>query len=141
MVKRIVDSQKPDKDPVYYAFLSERIADGIIRAINNLEPARIGWGKAILPDHLFNRRWYMKPGTPMPNPFGGQDQVKMNPGAGNPNLLKPAGPTDPEVNFISVQTTGGVPLALLANYSLHYVGGVPGGIRAMGSSPVLRAAK
>ena len=125
MVARIVDSQKPDKDPVYYAFLSERIADGIVRAINNLEPARIGWGQGHLPEHLFNRRWFMKPGTPMPNPFGGQDRVKMNPTPGHPGLLEPAGPTDPEVHFISVQSPGGEPIALLANYSLHYVGGVP----------------
>jgi hypothetical protein len=127
MVSRIVDSQIPDKDPVYYAFLSERIADGIIRAINNLEPARIGWGRGNLPDHLFNRRWFMKPGTAVPNPFGGQDQVRMNPGAGNPNLLEPAGSTDPGVNFISLQTPAGAPIALLANYSLHYVGGTGAG--------------
>ena len=69
----------------------------------------------------------MKPGTPVPNPFGGQDQVVMNPGVSNPNLLEPAGPTDPEVSFISVQSTQGRPIALLANYSLHYVGGVPQG--------------
>ena len=127
MVSRIVDSLKPDRDPVYYAFLSERIADGIIRAINNLEPARIGWGRGNLPEHLFNRRWFMKPGTPMPNPFGGQDRVRMNPGAGNPNLHEPAGPTDPGVNFISIQSPAGTPIALLANYSLHYVGGVGAG--------------
>lgn len=125
MVQRIVDSQIPDKDPVYYAFLAERIADGIARALNNLEPARIGWGRGHLPDHLFNRRWFMKPGTPLPNPFGGQDKVKMNPTPGHPGLLEPAGPVDPEVNFISVQTPAGEPIALLANYSLHYVGGVP----------------
>ncbi|MBL9209641.1 MAG: hypothetical protein JNL92_04185 [Opitutaceae bacterium] len=125
MVTRIVDSQKPDKDPVYYAFLAERIADGIVRALNNLEPARIGWGRGHLPEHLFNRRWFMKPGTPLPNPFGGQDRVKMNPTPGHPGLLEPAGPTDPEVNFISVQSPDGEPIALLANYSLHYVGGVP----------------
>src|SRR5690606_5123852 len=75
------------------------------------------------PDEVFNRRWHMKPGTPLPNPFGGQDQVKMNPGVGNPNLLKPAGPVDPEVPVISLQTLDGAPIALLANYSLHYVGG------------------
>jgi neutral ceramidase len=126
-VSRIVDSLKPDRDPIYYSFLSERIADGIIRAINNLEPARIAWGRGLLPDHLFNRRWFMKPGSPLANPFGGQDRVRMNPGAGNPNLLQPAGPTDPQVNFISLQSPGGTPIALLANYSLHYVGGVGGG--------------
>jgi hypothetical protein len=69
----------------------------------------------------------MKPGTPMPNPLGGEDQVVMNPGVENPNLLEPAGEPDTEVSFISVQSADGRPLALLANYSLHYVGGVPVG--------------
>jgi hypothetical protein len=66
----------------------------------------------------------MKPGTPIPNPFGGQDSVKMNPGR-DPNLLEPAGKPDPDVSFISVQSIEGKPIALLANYSLHYVGGIP----------------
>ena len=127
MVTRIVDSLKPDRDPIYYTFLSERIADGIIRAINNLAPARIAWGRGSLPDHLFNRRWFLKPGTPIANPFGGQDRVRMNPGAGNSDLLEPAGLTDPEVNFVSLQSPSGSPIALLANYSLHYVGGVGAG--------------
>ncbi|MDQ3621525.1 MAG: neutral/alkaline non-lysosomal ceramidase N-terminal domain-containing protein [Verrucomicrobiota bacterium] len=111
----------------YQSFLARRISDGVRRAINNLEPARIGWGAGDVPQHVFNRRWKMKPGTPMPNPFGGQDKVVMNPGVGNPALLEPAGPTDPQVSFLSVQSMAGRPIALLANYSLHYVGGTKGG--------------
>jgi hypothetical protein len=49
----------------------------------------------------------------------------MNPGYQHPDLTEPAGPTDPDISFISVQTTKGKPIAMLANYSLHYVGGVP----------------
>ena len=64
----------------------------------------------------------MKPGTPTPNPFGGIDKVVMNPGRGNPNILKAAGPTDPEIVFFSVQAKDSRPISLLANYSLHYVG-------------------
>jgi neutral ceramidase len=79
------------------------------------------------PSEVFNRRWLMKPGEPMHDPFGGTDKAKMNPGVGNPNLLKPAGPVDPQISFISVQSAGGRPIALLANYSLHYVGGVGNG--------------
>lgn len=111
----------------YQRFIARRIADGIRCAINNLEPARIGWGSGDAPEHVFNRRWFLKPGVKIPNPFGGYDQVRMNPGVGNPDLLKPAGPTDPEVAFLSVQSVDGRPIALLANYSLHYVGGVRGG--------------
>lgn len=109
----------------YQAFVAQRIADGVRTAMNNLQPARIGWGVGKVPQHVFNRRWKMKPGTPLVNPFGGKDQVMMNPGVANPNLLEPAGPTDPEVSFLSMQSTQGRPIALLSNYSLHYVGGVP----------------
>jgi len=109
----------------YQQFLARRIADGVQVAINNLEPARIGWGVGKVPQHLFNRRWKMK--SPVMNPFGEKDQVKMNPGVGNPDIVEPAGPTDPEVSFLSVQSISGKPIALLGNYSLHYVGGVKSG--------------
>ncbi|HID75959.1 MAG TPA: hypothetical protein EYP56_08180 [Planctomycetaceae bacterium] len=112
----------------YQAFLVRRIADGVRRAVNNLRPARIGWGSAEEPTQVFNRRYFMKPGVPVPNPFGGEDRVMMNPGRGNPNILKAAGPTDPEVAFLSVQSAEGRPVALVANYSLHYVGPAAGGV-------------
>jgi hypothetical protein len=112
-----------DPDETYLQFLTDRAADAIIRANNNLAPAKIGWGVGNEPTQVFNRRWRMKPGTPIINPFGLSDEVQMNPGIGNPNLLEPAGPIDSEVPVISVQSPDGTPIALLANYSLHYVGG------------------
>jgi neutral ceramidase len=111
----------------YQSFLATRIADGIRRAVTDLEPARIGWGRASLPDEVFNRRWFMKAGPHLANPFGGVDRVQMNPRVGSPDLLEPAGPTDPEIAFLAVRGVGGRPIAVLANYSLHYVGGVPQG--------------
>ncbi len=114
-------------DEPYKAFMARRIADGVRRAINNLAPARIGWAVGSEPNQVFNRRWHLKPGTMPPNPFGTRDdKVKMNPGRKNPNLIKPAGPIDPDVPVVSVQSPDGRPIALLANYSLHYVGGCPG---------------
>lgn len=106
----------------YQAFLIRRIADAVRLAVNNLTPAQIAWDAAQEPSQVFNRRYFMKPGTPTPNPFGGTDQVVMNPGQGNPNILKAAGPTDPEICFLFVRTKEGRPIALLANYGLHYVG-------------------
>ena len=115
-----------EADMEYRAFFAVRIADAIRRAHNNLAPARIGWGKGSVPGQVHNRRWHMQPGTVLKNPFGTEDKVKMNPGMKNPALLKPAGPTDPEVWFLTVQRTNGQHVALLADYSLHYVGGNPG---------------
>ena len=116
---------EPNTD--YLPFLERRIADGVRRAVNNLEPARIAWGSGELPGEVFNRRWYLKPESMPENPFGRRDDaVKMNPARASEDLIRPAGPTDPEISFIAVESKDGRPIALLANYSLHYVGGVGG---------------
>ena len=106
----------------YQRFVAHRIADGVRCAIHNLQPARIAWGTAGLPGQVFCRRWLLKPGAELFNPFGEPDQVRMNPG-NRPDLLKPAGPVDPQIAFLALETPDGRPLGLLANYSLHYVGG------------------
>lgn len=108
----------------YQQMIARRVADTVQCAINNLAPARIGWGAGSLPNQVFNRRWFVTSEQNRRNPFGGVDQVRMNPPVASPDLIKPAGPTDPEIVFMSVQSTDGRPIALLANYSLHYVGGV-----------------
>jgi neutral ceramidase len=111
----------------YQRFVAQRIADGVQSAANTLRPAEIGFGTAEAPEHVFNRRWFMQPGTMPENPFGTTDLVKMNPPAGSPNLTEPAGPTDPTVSFIAVREPGGKPISVYAAYSLHYVGGVGNG--------------
>ncbi len=111
----------------YQKFIAHRISDGVRRALAQLEPARIGWGSIDEPSELFNRRWFVNDASLLSNPFGGIDQVRMNPPRGSSKLDRPAGPTDPEISFVSLQGTDGHPIALLANYSLHYVGGVRSG--------------
>jgi hypothetical protein len=110
----------------YQTFVARRIADGVQRATNNLAPAEIAFGTVEAPEHVFNRRWFMQPGTVPPNPFGTVDLVKMNPGAGNPNLTEPAGPTDPTVSVFALRDPEGKFLSVFSTYSLHYVGGVAG---------------
>ena len=111
----------------YQQFVARRVADAVRCAVNNLEPAKIGWTTAEVPQHVFCRRWFLKPGTMPANPFGNtNDLVKMNPARASKDLVRPAGPTDPQVAILGVQSREGRPLALFANYSLHYVGGVRG---------------
>ncbi len=110
----------------YRQLLISRVVDGVRRAFNQLEPARVAWGSGSLPQHVFNRRWKLKEGMTSPNPFGGEDRAVMNPGGTlRVKLAEPAGPTNPEVFCLSVQALDGRQIALLANYWLHYVGGVP----------------
>ena len=115
------------RDRAYAEFVARRIADGITRAGHHLAPAKVGWGFGSAPQHVHNRRWFMKPMAIAANPFGGRsDEVKMNPPRGT-DLLKPAGPVDSQVSVLDVRHTDGRPLALLANYGLHYVGGYQAG--------------
>jgi hypothetical protein len=118
-------------DPVesYRQFLVRQLAAGVQQAFEQREPARIGWGTADDPSQVFNRRWFTRPGVQNEDPFGRTtDRVRMNPGYNPTNNQEPAGPVDPEVCVLSVQAVDGRPLAVLANYSLHYVGGPPGGL-------------
>ena len=111
----------------YQRFVARRIADSVRCALNNLRPAEFAFCTADAPEHVFNRRWLMQPGTIPENPFGGADLVKMNPPAGSPNLVQPAGPTDPTISILSVREPSGRPISVFAAYSLHYVGGVGNG--------------
>lgn len=122
----------------YQKFVAHRIADGVKRAANLLRPAEVAFGQVDVPEHLFNRRWFMKEGTVPVNPFGKFDKVKMNPPAGSPNLTEPAGKTDPTVSFVALreanptgnsQTSNSQKsmIAVFSAYSLHYVGGVGDG--------------
>jgi hypothetical protein len=118
-------------DPGYLDYLTRRIVDSVKMAASRLQPAQIGFGFGREDRIAFNRRYEMKPGTTPPNPFGGIDAVKTNPGIGNPNVIRPAGPIDPVVGMLSVRRADGKPLAVVGNYSMHYVGGVgPGDVSA-----------
>ena len=114
----------------YVEFLTDRIAAGIKQANDNLAPARVAWGVGRDETQVFNRRWLLKESNSESNPFGLIDQARMNPGYNNPKVTKSAGPVDPEVSFLSVQSPDGQPRAFLANYSLHYVGGTGGDLSA-----------
>ena len=112
----------------YQIFLTERIAESIVAAHEKLQPAEVGWAVGSDPTQVFNRRWFVN--EPYENPFGiTTDKVKMNPGynKGSGTVSKPAAPVDPEVPVLAVRSSGPdkTPIALLANYSLHYVGNPP----------------
>lgn len=112
--------------PDYLNQMKDGIAEAIRLSVNRLQPAEIGQGVVAAPKHVFNRRWFVSREAMSMNPFGNtNDIVKMNPGRKPGWLLKPAAPTDPDVSFLTVRSRSGEPIALFANYALHYVGRVP----------------
>jgi hypothetical protein len=113
-------------DPTYVAFLPERIAEGISHAATNRVPARVGWGMIEDDRHTFCRRWIRRPDRIIEDPFGKRTvRANMHPGYVNVDAIAPSGPVDPALTVLSVQTTEGRPIAVLANYSQHYYGASP----------------
>lgn len=115
-----------EANPEYVTYLAEKIAEGIKTAHDRRQPATLGFGRASDPTQVFNRRWKRDHALIPPDPFGGTtDQVQMNPGQQAKGLITNAGPVDPEICMVAVKSAKGEPMALFANYSLHYVGGYP----------------
>lgn len=121
----VIETATVQADMSYRIYLPGRIAKAAVLAIKNLQPAKIAWGHIDVPKHVSCRRWYMKPGFPIVNPFGEEEKVWMNPPVGSKFLDRPVSPTDPQVSFLAVKTADDKWLSILANYSTHYVGGVP----------------
>src|SRR6185437_14370563 len=47
-------------------------------------------------------------------------RANMHPGYMSTDAIGPSGPIDPDLTVLSVQTAKGEPLALLANFGMHY---------------------
>ena len=51
--------------------------------------------------------------------YGAHDNIEhVDTNPGYTGLLRPAGPVDPQITFLSVQSTSGKPIALFASYGL-----------------------
>ena len=114
-------------DETYVPYLRLRLADAIAEAAANLEPARVGFGSAPAAEFTALRRWILRPDLVRTDPFG-DATVRATMHAAKDNLLGvigESGPEDPELAVISLQTPDGHPIALLANFSMHYYGGGP----------------
>ncbi len=78
------------KEKIYYPdFLIERLVQVITQAQAKLHPAKLEVGIAKQENLTFNRRYWMKDG-----------KVRFNPGQLNPNIVRPAGPTDSDVGIL-----------------------------------------
>ncbi len=111
-------------DPDYAQFLPGQIVRSIVQANEKLVPAKVGW--KVVTDELHNhcRRWIFRSDRmTMTDPFGQHNvRAHMHPGYQSPNHIGPSGPADTVLTVFSVQTLDDKPLAVLANYAMHYHG-------------------
>ena len=99
----------------YTAALPAKIAEAVRLAELALVPARLSTAVGHEPSLPFNRRFVMKDGS-----------VGWNAGKLNPNIVRPAGPTDPAVPVVYAESPTGEPLATYVNFAMHLdtVGGL-----------------
>lgn len=99
------------------------IAQSATAAAQVLRPAKVAWAAVDQPQHLLCRRYQMAPGYRAVNPVtGGIDAVKTNPFGDEGQIVGPTTQPDPGLGFLAVKGLDDEWIALLANYSLHYVG-------------------
>lgn len=118
LVKDLVENKSIVSNPGYTQVLIRQAVDAVSAAHENRIDARLAVGFGHEDRVAFNRRLRMKNG-----------QTYSHPGAGNPDTLDYAGPTDPQVGVIGVWDLKGILLGVVVNFACHATTS-PGGISA-----------
>lgn len=110
-----------DADPEYVPYLKGKLVDAIAAAAARLEPAQVGYGRADAAEFTALRRWIRRPDRIAEDPFGNLTlRANMHAGRKWEDVTGESGPEDPELSLISLQALDGRPIAVLANFSMHY---------------------
>lgn len=96
------------KAEAYTKKLPVLIAAAVREANSKLAIADASFSTTTEENLAFNRRFHMRDGS-----------VGWNPGKLNPNIIHPAGPTDPEVQVVYFAGTNASPLATFVNFPMH----------------------
>lgn len=97
-----------DADPEYLDLLAEQIKNAVIAADKNIQEAEVACGAGRCEGLAFNRRFKMRDNT-----------ERSQPGKGNPDIVAPAGPADPEVGVIAFRANNGEYLGAIGNFACH----------------------
>ena len=106
-------AKKFGKDPYdsaeYQRTLVDKIASAVVQAKAALAPVELRAGMAREDRIAFNRRYRMKGGT-----------VRFNPALQNPDIIEPAGPTDPQVGIVTLSRVGAKePSSVIVSFAMH----------------------
>jgi hypothetical protein len=101
--------EDPHEEIDYQGELVTKLVDVIGRAKNVLAPVKLESGMASERRLSFNRRFHMKDGS-----------VRFNPGKLNADIVRPAGPIDPDVGLVMIRAAeDSKPIAALTVFALH----------------------
>lgn len=111
--KRVDDLGGQNKLAIEYTeALPDRIAETVRLANEQLQPAQLKVAIGQCKNLAFNRRYFMRDGT-----------VGWNPGKLNPDIMLPAGPTDPAVGILYAEKPGArgysQSIATFVNFAMH----------------------
>jgi hypothetical protein len=84
------------------------IAQSVKDANGKLTPVKVSAAKGNVDGLGFNRRFFLRDGS-----------VGWNPGKLNPNIVRPAGPTDPELPVVLFEGARNKPVAIYSNFAIH----------------------
>ena len=119
LVKTLAREHTTNVDPKYLARVERAIADAVVEADGKRAGAKAAAGFGVEDKVAFNRRFRMKNGT-----------TTTHPGQGNPNIVEPAGPTDPQVGVLGAWgEADGKLLGCVVNFACHATT-APGGTSA-----------
>ncbi len=118
LVKKFAYEQAICADPQYLERVEKAIIDAVTEADRTRVEVKAGVAKGIEDKVAFNRRFRMRSGLTM-----------THPGLNNPEIVEPAGPTDPEVGVIGAWNKDGKLIGCVVNFACHATTN-PGGISA-----------
>ena len=98
----LVKNSQQELEQEYYQLVYRKMADAASLAIQDLKPAKMGWGVGHAPNVAFIRRYRMKDGS-----------VRTNPGIDHPDILEPIGQVDDRVSVLRFDQEGGNSLVLV----------------------------
>ena len=98
---------KVDIEREYYSFLRRKIVDVTEFALEDLKPAKMGWGIGKAPNISFVRLYRMKDGS-----------AQTNPGIDNPDIVEPFGKADDNVYVLRFNRENADDIVLV-NFANH----------------------
>lgn len=104
----VVSALGTNMDKEYTKKFVELAAQCVIKAYSKMENVNIGIGSGNVHGLSFPRRFWMKDG-----------KIKMHPPKADPNIVRPDGVADPEVNVLYIENEDGKVNSVFINFACH----------------------